>query len=71
VVEEVRHAGQVGQDVVAVEAHERDELPRHLKELRRDDEEQRVGADPEPDAEDPEPIRFPARSPSRRRKTAG
>ena len=34
-LEEVGHAGEVGQDVVAVEAHERQQLAQHLQDLGR------------------------------------
>ena len=43
-VEEVGHAGEVGEDVVAVEAHQRRELADHLQQLGGDDQQQRVPA---------------------------
>jgi hypothetical protein len=50
--EEIRHAGRVGQDVVAVEADQRRQLANHLKDLGRDDQEQRVPAAEPPDRGD-------------------
>ena len=41
-VEQVGDAGDVGQDVVAVEADQRRQLPHHLQDLGRDHQQQRV-----------------------------
>ena len=41
-VEQVGHAGDVGQHVVAVEADQRCQLAHHLQDLGRHDEQQRV-----------------------------
>ena len=43
---EVGHAGEVGQNVVAVEPHHRRELAEHLDDLRGDDQQQGVVAQP-------------------------
>ena len=50
-MEEVRDAGDVRQQVVAVEPHERRQLPDHLQDLGRDDEQQPVPPDHEPPGE--------------------
>ena len=51
-LEEVGNPGGVGEDVVAVEADQRQQLPDHLQHLGHDDEQQRVEAGGPPDAHD-------------------
>ena len=43
-LEEVGHAGEVGEHVVAVEAHQREQLAQHLQDLGGDHQQHRVGA---------------------------
>ena len=50
-VVEVRHAGDVGEHVVAVEAHQRRQLPQHLQHLGGDDQQDRVPPARPPHAE--------------------
>ena len=50
--EQVRHAGQVGQDVVSVEADQGQELPEHLDDLGRNDQQERIPAADPPDGSD-------------------
>ena len=49
---EVGNAGEVGEHVVAVEPHQRRELPEHLQDLRGDDQQQGVVPQPQPHAGD-------------------
>ena len=49
-LEEVGDAGQVGEHVVAVEAHERQQLAQHLQDLGRDQQQDGVVAGDPPDA---------------------
>jgi hypothetical protein len=51
VVEQIGDAGDVGEDVVAVEPDERRQLAHHLQDLRGDDQQERIPATPEPAAE--------------------
>ena len=56
-VEQVGDAGDVGQHVVAVEAHQRRQLAHHLQDLGGHDEQQRVVPGDPPDAGDRRPRR--------------